>query len=145
MKTYIKNLLGLAVCMAMFAFSSVGGERYSIQLNDRVLVDQLINSKSTVPNISLAHASASDQLSVDFNECGRVGTSRRLTLKNEKDSILKEWNFKDSEDKNSMTFSVKDIQALKRNERLKLYYTSENSTHRLLAILNLTDDIKAKN
>ena len=133
------------MCAVLLSFSFVGGESYTIHLNSKLLVDQHIHSKSTVPSLSLANASSSDQISVYFNECGRIGVGRKLTLKDEKETLLKEWRFKNSdEERNSMTCSVKDIQSFKQKGRVKLYYDSEKSTGKLLAIINLNDDVKAR-
>lgn len=145
----IKHALRIALCAILFSFSTVGGESYTIHLNDKLLVQYHVPSKAAMPSISLTTVASNDRLSIYYNECGQIGKERRLTIKDDKDNVLKEWRFTNVTGEHTpMTCKANDILALKQKDsnKLKLVYTSrEVSKGRLLATIVLTDDLKARN
>jgi hypothetical protein len=128
----------LVVTMSSFTFN-LGGESYTIHLNNKLLVEHYLTSKAVTPSFSLDQAGANDELSIYYNECGKIGKERKLTIKDEQDNVLKTWSFTNTIGEHTpMICKAKDIIALKQNERntLKLYYSSkEVSSERFLAII----------
>jgi hypothetical protein len=144
----MKGLVWIAFCATLFSFSKIGGHSYTIHLNEKQLVQNYVHSKATTPNFSLAQATANDQLFVYYNECGQIGKERRLSIRDEKDNVLKEWQFVNStEEHNPMTCKAKEILALKKNgnNKLRLFYASkEVSKGQLLATIEVSDNLKAQ-
>ena len=149
MKKTIIKLLGFAiVSAALFSFSRIGGDSYTIHLNEKQLVQYYVHSKTATPSISLAQAGANDQLFVYYNECGQIGTARKLSIRDEKDNVLKEWEFANATGEHTpMAFKAKEIAALKKNggSKFKLFYASKRvSGGQLLATIDATDNLKAQ-
>jgi hypothetical protein len=67
---------------------------------------------------------------VKYSECGRTVTGRKITVKDDKDKVLKQWKFEGSSTgfQESMTCQVKDLLDLKQkgSNTLKLYYSSND-------------------
>jgi len=145
----IKRLVWIALCATLFSFSKIGGESYTIHLNDKLILQHYVASKTTAPSFSLDRAAPTDQLSIYYNECGQIGKERSLTIKDEKDNVLKEWRFANATSEHTpMTCMAKDILALKQKDsnKLKLVYsTRELSKGRMLATIVLTGELKARN
>lgn len=142
-------ILGLAVCAAMlFSFSKIGGDSYTIHLNEKQLVQYYVHSKAATPSLSLAQATANDQLSVYYNECGEIGKERKLSIRDEKDNTLKEWQFANITGEHApMICKTKEILALNKNgmSKFKLYYSSRRvSSGQVLAIIDVADNLKAR-
>jgi hypothetical protein len=127
----IKGLAVLFLCTILFSFADVnpGGESYTIYLNDKLLIEKHVTSKATVlPTIMLEGAKPGDRLKVYYNECGKIGTNRRLSLKDEKGNLLKEFRFNDATGEHTpLSCLAGDVQKLrtKGNPTLKLYYSSK--------------------
>jgi hypothetical protein len=147
-RSIMKGLVWIAFCTTLLSFSKIGGHSYTIHLNEKQLVQNYVHSKEVTPNISLAHATANDQLFVSYNECGQVGKERRLSIRDEKDNVLKEWQFANSPDERSpMICKAKEILAVKKNSnsKLRLFYASrEVSKGQLLATIDVADSLKAR-
>jgi hypothetical protein len=143
-----KSFVWLTLSTTLFSFSKIGGDHYTIHLNDKQLLEHFVHSKEAIPSFSLDQASANDQLSVYYSECGKIGTARKLSVKDDKGNVLAGWQFENAVQEHSpMNFKVKDVLALKQkgNNRVKLFYSSrEVSKDRLLATIILADELKAK-
>jgi hypothetical protein len=133
MKQIILNLKAIrilaigALCATFLSFSTPpGGEGFEIYLNNRLLVQRFGADIKTVQSVQLDLRAPEDQLTIKYHHCGKVGKNRSVTIKNEDNKILKQWNFSDTKDaSNAMTFKVKDIMALgKEKTTLHLYYSS---------------------
>jgi hypothetical protein len=140
----VSVLLFTFVCATLLSFSlKFGGDSYTIHLNNKQLVQHYVHSKSSTPSISLNPRSGTDQVSVYYSECGKIGSQRKLTLKDNQDNILKEWGYANAKEEHTpMTFTTKEVTAANKNKvnTLKLYYTSnEVSNGRLLATISLGD------
>lgn len=146
-QTILKGLVLIATCITLFSFSKIGGNSYTIHLNEKQLVEYYVHSKEATPGFSLAQASASDQLFVYFNECGQIGKERKLSIQDEKGNILKEWQFANvTTEHTPMICKAKEILALRKNgsSKFRLYYTSrEVSKGQLLAIIDVADNVRA--
>src|SRR5437868_15189727 len=109
----------------MFAFKSkAGGESYEIYLNNKLICKE-VNGKFQCgeKGLQLGKANINDNLVISYNHCGRVGTGRKITLKDEQNRTIKEWKFADDA---SVTIPVKEILNLEKgsNATLSLYYFS---------------------
>jgi len=127
--TWVNALVSAALCAILFSFSSiVGAHSVQVFLDDKMVIDQYVNSKSAAPTLHLDPAENHNQLIVKYNECGRTVTGRTISVKDDKDHVLKDWRFEGAASgyKDPMTVSIKDISALKQKESntLKLYYSS---------------------
>lgn len=129
-----------ALCATLFAFSvNPGGDSFSVYLDNTLLLDQHVSRDAVTKTIALNENSAGEMLKVYYSHCGKVGTSRDITIRDEQNKTLKTWNFPDAGAgvSSSMNCRVKDILALRKtgkNAVLNLVYTSrELPDGRLLA------------
>ena len=122
----VKRLAGLALCALLFSFSTApaGGEGFQIFLNNKVVLQQFGNEMKTVKTLNFDQAAPDDQLAIVYHHCGKTGKDRVLTIKDEKNTTLKKWNFKD--EGNRMTCKVSDLLGLQKGNShvLRLYYFS---------------------
>jgi hypothetical protein len=135
---------------ALFSFSEkVGGDSYSIHLNDKMILQHYVHSNKEVKPISISESAINDVLSVRYSHCGKIGTSRTLAVTDEQNKVLKQVHFPDASGETalSMTVKVKDILALRKgnaNKRVNLFYSAkELESGKVLATLVLTDETKA--
>ena len=143
----IKTLSGVALCAILLSFSNgKGGEGFEISLNNKVVLQQYGSDLNTVKTLKLEQAADDDQLSIRYHHCGRVGKNRTITIKDEKDNVLKQWIFTDASNAAaSMTCKVKDILGLRNGKHaiLKLYYSSSElpKGRQLTSIVAVTKNI----
>ena len=127
--SWANPLIWAALCGLLLSFSfKPGAHSFQVYLDNKLVLDRYVNSKMEAPIIGLNPAENYSQLIVKYNECGRTVTGRMISIKDDKDKILKEWQFEGSSAgyKGSMTCKVKDILALKQkgSNTLKLFYSS---------------------
>jgi hypothetical protein len=126
----LKGLVVLtALCAVLSAFAPMpGAHSFQVYLDDRIVADQYTDRRTIAPKISLDPAENQKQLILKYNECGRTVTGRVVTFKDAEDKVLKEVKFEGTAKgfENPMTFSLKDIVALKskNGNALKVYYAS---------------------
>ncbi|MCI0750606.1 MAG: hypothetical protein L0Y35_02095 [Flammeovirgaceae bacterium] len=140
-----KPLAWLAACATLFSFTEIGGESYTISLNDKVLVKQHVWRDATIPSFTLDGSAANDQLTINYNECGQIGKKRTIALKDDSQVSLKEWRMGDGIA--DMKINVKEIIAVQNKSKnsLQLVYSSfEVSKGRVLASLKKNDSIASK-
>jgi hypothetical protein len=134
----------LTVSVVLFSFSSdkskFGGEGFEVYLNDKLILQQYGKDMDIVKNVQLDQAASNGQLAIRYYHCGKPGKSRIVTIKDEQNTVLKEWKFGDAKDASAkVSCSVKDILTLpkiKTGKKVNLYYTaSELPNGRLLATL----------
>jgi len=127
MKTLIA-VTGLLVGLSSFAF--MGAHSFSIQLDDKQIVEQYVSREMKMPKIVIEPAENRHQLVVKYSECGRTVSGRKITAKDNNDKVLKEWSFEGTTSgfKDAMSVSVKDLLSLKKGSTnaLKLYYSSND-------------------
>jgi hypothetical protein len=146
----VKAILLLFVS-ALFSFSEkgVGGDSYSIHLNDKLILQHYVHSNKEVKPISISESAANEMLSIRYSHCGKIGTSRTLAVTDEQNNVLKQVHFPDASGETalSMTVKVKDILALRKgnsSKRVNLFYSAkELGEGRVLATLVLADETKA--
>jgi len=104
-----------------------GGASYEVYLNNQLVMKEHLYGRKEVPTLPLNITSTSqDELALTFNNCGKIDTSRKISLKDEKDATIKEWTFADSPDlKNQMKIKVNEITAFRnKHSSAKLVYSS---------------------
>jgi len=123
----VKSFL-LLFCVTLFSFSTkTGGDSFEIVLNGKRVLQQFVYASKGVQTIQLTPTSDNDKLDIYYNHCGRVGKTRYITIKNEKDQPIKVWKVADATDNNGvMSFKLKDILSLRTNktDKLNLFYSS---------------------
>jgi len=120
-----------------------GGASYEVYLNDQLVMKEHLHGRKEVPTLPLSVTTTSqDELSLTFSNCGKIDTSRKISLKDDKDATLKEWTFADSPDlKNQMKIKVNEIVAFRsKHSTAKLVYSSRELTSAIHLInLQLSD------
>jgi hypothetical protein len=147
----IKAVLLLCVS-TLFSFSEhvgVGGDSYSIHLNDRLLLQHYVHSKKELAPIGISENAVNDMLRIRYSHCGKIGTSRSIAVTDEQNNVLKQIHFPDASGETalSMTMKINDIVALRKgniNKRVRLLYSSKELEGGLvLATLVIGDETKA--
>ena len=147
LKSYM-ILLGVSVAMLSSFAPKPGGEGFEIYLNNKLVLQKFNDDMKKVPVLQLDKRNASDQLSVKYHHCGKIGKDRVITVKDEKNKILRQWKFADvSTVMGAMTCNVKELLSLEKLNatQLKLYYTStELPEGRQLVAIEFTEKDYAK-
>ena len=147
--SWVHALAGTAICSILFSFANIiGAHNFQVMLDGKVVIDQYVDSKSIAPTLVLDPADNQSQLTIKYNECGRTVSGRTITVKDEKNQVLKDWRFEGETSgyKDPMTCAVKDIIALKQkgSNNLKLFYSSKEFPHgQQVATLVVGGDAKA--
>ena len=103
-----------------------GGDSYTISINGKQVIQHYLFSKEPLPSLPL-DPTIEDQITVYYSECGKIGTNRKLSVRNEKNQVLKEWSFANVTSEHlPMTVNSKDL-AFQGN--IGLYYTSNEVTN----------------
>ena len=140
----IKWLVGTALCAVLFSFSTlIGGDSFTIHVNGKQVVQYYVYSKATLPSVSLDQSTA-NEVSVYYSHCGQIGKGRNLSVKDEKQKVLKVWRFDDVIGDTPMTIKATDIIGLYSagTNSLNLFYSShELPEGRQLATLVLTKNL----
>jgi len=145
LKILKSNMILLGLCMAVFsAFTPLpGGEGFEIYLNNKLVLQKYNSEMKQIPTLQLDKRNANDQLSVKYHHCGKVGKDRVITVKDEKNKVLRQWHFADvSTVMGAMTCNVKEILSLEKlnANQLKLYYaSSELPQGRQLVTIEFTE------
>jgi hypothetical protein len=124
----------------IFLKSNFGGEGFEVYLNDKLVLQQFGAKMNEVKSLQLDQSASNGQLAIRYYHCGRPGKSRVVSIKDEKNVVLKEWRFGDAKDASAkLCCNVKDILALpkiKAGKKVNLFYSSsELPNGRLLATL----------
>ena len=123
--------LALTLCISLITLSaSAGLDTYSIYLNNKLVLKQAVNQPLNLNGLKLEKANANDRLVIYYSECtapNKIGSGRRIAVKNDKGEIIKEWKFADvtGTDK-GMEITVKELLELKKhvNGTLTLVYAA---------------------
>jgi hypothetical protein len=119
-----------AVLTSVFLYSfspNPGGYSYEVYLNNQLVIKEHMYGRKETPTIPLNMTTAQDAISVAFNNCNKVDVSRKISLKDDHDTTIKEWTFGDSPDiKNQMKIKVSEIAAVRnKHSTVKLVYSSQ--------------------
>jgi hypothetical protein len=137
---FIGCLLLIPLGFVLQGHSKAGGDHFTIYLNDKMVMEHYVLNKSSVGNISLAAANENDKLVIHYSHCGKVGSGRIISVKDENGKILKQWKFPDSK-QTGMQLMVKEInKSASGNGSVSLHYTSQELNPGMkLAILNVVN------
>lgn len=143
--TFTKTLaFAFALAVSAIGFTNKpGGDVYEIHLNNKLLLKQFVHQPFSLKALSLANAKANDQLTIYYSHCGVTGKGRSITVKDDKGTTLKKWNFADAKGASTgMTIAVKELLQLeKENGEAPLtltYAAQELPEGRTLAALRFT-------
>lgn len=146
---WVKTLSGVAVTLLLFSFSTIlpGAHSFQVYFDGKLMADQYIDSRSLIPKLMVNPADKYNQLIVKYNECGRTVSGRSITIKDDKNTMLKEWKFEGATSgyKDAMVCSWKEISTLsKKGNTLKLYYSSKEFPEgQQIAYLVVVDESRA--
>ncbi|HYI76317.1 MAG TPA: hypothetical protein VEW65_01775 [Chryseolinea sp.] len=141
-------LVGVSLCSILFSFSHIiGAHNFQVFLDDKMIADQYVDSKSIIPTLRIDPSDNNSQLIIKYNECGRTVSGRAIIIKGDKNQVLKDWRFEGATSgyKDPMTCPVKDIVALKQKgiNTLKLFYSSKEFPEgQQIANLNIVGEAK---
>jgi hypothetical protein len=129
------------LCIGLFSFSSNGGgDVFAIYFNGRQVHRQFVHIDHSVKALQLNVSGANDKVEVFYSHCGKMGTSRTLTLKNERNELIKELKFADADDDKSLMGFYPATFAKAQNVKVNLYYASKELPEgKLLATINWND------
>jgi hypothetical protein len=123
----IRLLMLVVLTTTLSSFSNpLGMDSYKVYLNDKLLFKQFIEEKP-VQSISLNESAGTDQLTVYYDHCGRIGTGRTLSLL-DGEQELKKWNFEDTESvsQSGMSCRISDIKAIQKpGKTIRVMYDSK--------------------
>ncbi|KAA5549169.1 hypothetical protein [Adhaeribacter rhizoryzae] len=145
-QAFIKIFTLIIFCFIAFSFTTrFGLDSYSIYLNDKLILKQSVNQPLNLRVLPLSTAKETDQLRITYNHCtikNGAGTSRSISLQDEKGNILKKWEFADATSSDlSMNIAVQELLKLEKahaKQALSLVYTSrELPKGEMLSMLRL--------
>ena len=141
----ITSLVMIFLGSALFSFSEkIGGDHFSIHLNEKLLLQVYVTQERGLNNITLASAHPSDVLRVRYSHCGKTGTERSLAIQDSEKKVLKRWSFTGSA-LPEMTVSMQEILSASTNspdEKLQLIYSSsEIPEGRVLTAISLAEGV----
>ena len=122
-------ILGFIFLSAFHTEGKAGGIVFEIYLNNNLLLKQQYNKIiSGSPNLQLTAANYNDNLRILFSSCGASSKTRSVGIKNEKNELIKKWDFAISSTSDlSMSIPVKEILELQKGSSassLRLFYFS---------------------
>lgn len=129
MKKHLLSILSISflslLCTVLSSFSHKrGGDVFEIYLNGKQMHQQFVHIDKGAKTLSFASLGENDKIGVLYSHCGQSGTKRMITLRNEKNELIKQLSFPDATSSRSiMSFSRKDVAKLTGN-RVSLYYSS---------------------
>ena len=130
----LAGTFGLALLCASFVRpnTNTGSDVVEIYLNNKMIVQQVVNKPVELKNLPISEANSSDNLVVFFKSChapGTVDKNRSIIIKDVKGKIVKEWTFNRAGEKSgSMVIPVKEVLSLIREsgDALTLIYKGNN-------------------
>ena len=142
----IRSLALVAMCATLFSFSAkIGGDSFTIYLNDTLMLQQHVTSDAGVKNFTLNVSNGEDVLKIHYSHCGKVGSGRSISIQNDDNKVLKTWNFS-SNASAAMTFKVRDFPTVSNagNQKFLLVYSSKELPEgKLLATVLVSNGNKA--
>ena len=136
----------ITLCFTAFSFTTKFGlDSYSIYLNDKLILKQFVNQPLSLRVLQLSTAKETDQLRIHYNHCtikNGAGTSRSVTLQDEKGNVLKKWVFANATGSDlNMSIAVRELVAIAKthtSQELSLHYKArELPEGEMLSMLRL--------
>jgi hypothetical protein len=123
----------ITLCLTTFSFTpKFGLDSYAIYLNDKLILQQMVNQPLNLRVLQLSEAKETDLLYIRYTHCtikGGAGSNRSVALQDEKGTILKKWTFADASGSDlTMKIAVKELLEVEKNyanQELSLFYTAK--------------------
>jgi hypothetical protein len=120
------SVLVLAIiCLQSFSFHRRGGDYFKVLLNGRMVAEQYLTKPVALKTLSLNAANRNDKLTVYYSHCGRAGSSRAISLKNEEGKVLKQWEFADAPSQEMQVPVSEVLKASSSLNTVSFYYSSK--------------------
>lgn len=143
MKTASLLVLLCGIVTATAYTPKPGGDSYTIYLNDKMLVEHFVHMKKSLPHLQLGQGKETDRVVVYYSHCGKQGTNRVITVRNDNNEVLKTYRFPDgTKVMSGMKFALKDLNSLQKNikENLFIYYAAKEMPEAMkLASVNVAE------
>lgn len=142
----MKLIFGLVLGIMLMAFT-FGGDSFTIHLNNKQVIEHYVHSKKETPTLQLS-SDEKGSLTVFYSECGKIGNSRTILLKDNQQNTLKTWKYADAlVDHKPMEISVSELQThLRKEKALNLVYQSrEVKKETLLVTITAKKNVLTKN
>lgn len=123
-----------------FATLRAGGGRdsFKVYLNNRLIYEQWVGEKISLDALQLDESNRADNLTFHYSHCGKIGTGRKLSVKDADGKTLREWKFANAEGKQSgMVVPVKELLQLRQQDVSFFYTASELPKGQLMASFRL--------
>lgn len=129
----MSKLLAVVIfSIASFSFTAKpGGEGFEIYLNNKMMIQQYGENMNTVQSLRFDQNPLSDQITIKYHHCGKIGKNRVITIKDGQNNVLKVFRYTDAtQPLSAMSVNVKEIRNLKKetSNSFKLYYSSSELT-----------------
>jgi hypothetical protein len=128
-KTFLSVLAAFLLFVPTMALTIGGVDSYEIYLNNKLITRQVVTQPLSLQHLELTAANSNDELVVRYSHCGKIGTARKIAIKDASGKIVKEWKFANATGSDKgMTIPVKEVlqlQQLFAKTALSLYYISD--------------------
>jgi hypothetical protein len=118
---------GLAFTLGISSYTKPGGDIFELYIGKEMLIQQALHNDNGVKQITLRADQKDEKMSVKFYHCGKSGTQRTITLRDQNDQVLKSLSFSEPKSSSSvMSFPVSEIVQFQSEENtsIRLYYSS---------------------
>lgn len=123
----LSGILTLLLAILLLSFTAPdGGEGFEVYIGNRIVAQQF-GTKAGAVALNRDLLQAGQSLVVKYYHCGQPGKQRVLTLRSEKNKLLKEWKYGDAKQAGAgMLCPVNELLALLKNQQdaMGLYYSS---------------------
>lgn len=144
-QAFMKLFTLITLCFIAVGFTgNLGLDAYEVYLNDKLILKHSVNQPLNLRTLQLDEAGANDQLRIIYTHCmvKGAGTDRSITIRNEKGTVLKKWEFPNATGPNlSMAIPVKELLKIEKanaDHDLRIYYTArELPKGEMLALIQM--------
>ena len=134
-KAFATRFVAVIIFASLSSFALMpGGDTFSIYLNNKLVAQEHVQSRKIAAPLLLDDG-AEGELRILYSHCGETGSSRKLSLRNSNNKVLKEWSYPDVDktQKDPMAFQIKEIKQFKKgNAGLALFYTAKELPKELM-------------
>ena len=129
------------ICITVLSIQAkAGGDYFKVYLNNKLIHEQYMTQPFSLKLLQLDKANINDQLVFHYSHCGKIGNGRKVTVKDAKGNVIKEWKFEDVSGKHSgMIIPVKELLQLKQDDLQFVYTAKELPKGQLMASIRVTD------
>lgn len=122
--TFFAMVLSCATFLSFRAHA--GGDYFKVYLNNKLILEQHVSEALNLQQLQLDKANAADKLTFHFSHCGKLGSDRRITVKDAKGNAIREWKFADApgSKQSGMVIPVKELLALQQHD-LQFFYSAK--------------------